>query len=258
MSALLAAGVIFFLLRDAGKADCREPTVKIPEEMRQIEFTRISYDEEAYPYYAYIKGAIPFLISAPHGACHFRTAEGAWKREEAYTSSLAIVLGRLTGAHVLFVKNKTGEDPNNDAGTNYKEALEKAVKENRIKFVLDLHGSDARRPFKIDVGIMHISRSLCSCPTYRDIMEKIFAGFEPRIFNQRFSAGGEGTITCFARNSLGIEAAQIEINANYRIVESKSTGFKADPRNILDLAERLRSLIMAINEKITEDGAKSG
>jgi hypothetical protein len=60
MSALLAAGVIFFLLRDAGKADCREPTVKIPEEMRQIEFTRISYDEEAYPYYAYIKGAIPY------------------------------------------------------------------------------------------------------------------------------------------------------------------------------------------------------
>ncbi len=84
-------------------------------------------------------------------------------------------------------------------------------------------------------------------------MEKIFAGFQPRIFNQRFSAGADGTITCFARNSLGIEAAQIEINANYRIVESKSTGFKADPRNILDLVERLRRVITAIDEKITED-----
>ena len=85
-------------------------------------------------------------------------------------------------------------------------------------------------------------------------MEKILADFQPRIFNQRFSAGQQtAPITCFARNSLGIEAAQIEINANYRIVESKSTGFKADPRNILDLVERLRRVITAIDEKITED-----
>jgi hypothetical protein len=256
MQAVLAAGVIFSLLLDAGGADCREPTMKILEQMRQIEFARISYDQEAYPYYGYIKGSIPLLISAPHGAKHFRTAEGVWKEEDAYTSSLAIVLGRLTGAHVLFVKNKTGEDPNNDAGTKYKEALEKAVEENRIKFVLDLHGSAARRPFKIDVGIMHASRTRCSCPSYRDIMEKVFAGFEPRIFNQRFPAATEGTITCFARKRLGIEAAQIEINANYRIVESKSTGFKADPRNVLDLVERLRSLIVAINEKMSEKGAE--
>ncbi len=164
MQAVLAAGVIFLLLFDAGKSDCREPTMKILDEMRQIEFTRISYDEEASPYYGYIKGSIPLLISAPHGAKHFRAAEGVWKEEDAYTSSLAIVLGRLTGAHVLFVKNKTGEDPNNDAGTRYKEALEKAVEENGIKFVLDLHGSSARRPFKVDVGIMHASRSLVLLP----------------------------------------------------------------------------------------------
>ena len=252
ISAILAAGILFFLPLDAGKAACREPTMKILEEMRQIEFTQINYDDEADPYYGYIKGSIPVVISAPHGAKHFRTAEGVWKEADAYTSSLAIMLGRLTGAHVLFVKNKTGEDPNNDAGTEYKEALEEAVKENHIKFVLDLHGSASRRPFKIDVGIMHTSRSLCSCPSYRDIMEKIFAGFESPVFNQRFSACGEGTITCFARNRLGIEAAQIEINPHYRIVESKSTGFKADPRNVLDLVERLRRLIMAINEKMTE------
>jgi hypothetical protein len=229
--------------------------MKIVEEMRRIEFTRIDYDEEVHPYYGYIKGSIPVLISAPHGAKHYRKAEGVWKGADAYTSSLAIVLGRLTGAHVLFVKNKTEEDPNNDAGTEYKEALEKTVEENRIKFVLDLHGSDGRRPYKADVGTMHATRALCSCPSYRDIMERVFAGFEPRVFNQRFSACGEGTITRFARNSLRIEAAQIEINANYRIVESKSTGFRADPRNVLDLVERLRAVILAVNEKIAESAS---
>ncbi len=258
MAAVLVAGIMFCLPPETGKADCREPAVKITDEMRQIEFARINYDDEADPYYGYIKGSIPVLISAPHGAKHFRTAEGVWKEADAYTSSLAIVLGRLTGAHVLFVKNKTEEDPNNDAGTTYKKALEKVVKENHIKFVLDLHGCEARRPFKIDVGIIHASRSLCSCPSYRDVMEEVFAGFEPRIFNQRFSAATEGTITCFARNSLNIEAAQIEINANYRIVEGKTTGFRADPRNVLDLVERLRRVIVAIDKKITEDRAGNG
>ncbi len=249
-TAALFAAMLCFLAFDAGKAECRVATMQILDEMRRIEFTQIDYDEEAHPYYGYIKGSIPILISAPHGAKHYRKAESAWKGADAYTSSLAIVLGRLTGAHVLFVKNKTEEDPNNDTGTEYKTALEKAVKENHIKFVLDLHGSDAWRPYKVDVGIVDDSPALCSCPSYRDAIETAFAGFEPHIFNQRFSACGKGTITCFARNSLGIEAAQVEINAKYRIVESKSRRFKAEPAKVMEMVGRLKQLILAINAKI--------
>ncbi|MGD0229323.1 MAG: hypothetical protein ABSC19_03055 [Syntrophorhabdales bacterium] len=233
------------------KAGRRELTCGILDEMRQIEFTRIDYDEEASPYYGYVKGSIPILISAPHGAKHYRAAEGKWRDEDAYTSSLAMVLGRLTGAHVLYVLAKTTEDPNNDVGTAYKEAMKKIVEENGIGFVLDLHGADGRRPFKVDFGIMHAPGPSCSCPSHCDAIGRIFAGPGP-LFNQHFSARGEGTITCFARKGLGIESAQLEINANYRIVEGKSTGFKADPRNILDLVGRLRGLIQAINGEIAQ------
>ena len=234
------------------------PEIDILRDMRAIEFGQIDHDTPADPYFAYIRGTTPILVSAPHGAKHYRTKEARWKAEDAYTASLAVELGKLTGAHVLYVKNKAGEDPNNDEGTHYKEFLKKVVKENDIRFVLDLHGSDSHRPYKIDVGIMNNVVALCSCPTYRDLIEHTFSGFEPRVFNQNFSARGKGTVTYFAKNVLGIEAAQIEINANYRIVESKSTGFKADPRNILDLVTRLRSLIAAINEKIAKDLAGSG
>lgn len=233
----------------AGQAAPARPGPGLLEEMRRIEFESVSYDEEATPYYGYIKGSIPILISAPHGAKHYRAAKGAWKAEDAYTSSLAIVLGRLTGAYVLYVKNKTREDPNSDAVTAYKDFVKEIVRENRIRFVLDLHGSAGRRP-KVDIGIMEASPSACSCPTFRDVLQGAFADLEPRVFNQRFSAQGAGTITCFARKSLGIEAAQVEINANYRIVESKSRDFRADPRNVLDMIERLRKAIVAINERI--------
>ncbi len=242
---IFMSAVPFLLTARAGQARTRlDPA--IVDQMRRIEFTQINYNEEADPYYGYIKGSIPVLISAPHGAKHYRAAEGRWRSQDAYTSSLAIMLGRLTGAHVLYVKNKTREDPNNDTGTEYKEALRKIVKENHIRFVLDLHGSSADRP-RVDIGIMDDSPSMCSCPTFRGALEKVFAGFVPKVFNQHFAARGGGTITCFARNDLGIEAAQVEINADYRIVESKARDFRADPKKVLALVERLRDAVEAID-----------
>ncbi len=126
-TAVLSAAFVFFLAARIGRAGERV-SPGVVDEMRRIEFAQINYDDEATPYYGYIKGSIPVLISAPHGAKHYRAAEGAWRKEDAYTASLAIVLGRLTGAHVLYVKNKTTEDPNNDTGTQYKEFLKKIDK----------------------------------------------------------------------------------------------------------------------------------
>ncbi|GEM_PF-465900 len=246
---IVVAAMVSGLITRAGQAESFGTGASLLEEMRRIELESISYDQEATPYYGYIKGSIPILISAPHGAKHFRAAEGAWRAEDAYTASLAIVLGRLTGAHVLYVKNKTREDPNSDTGTAYKDFLKDVVRENHIQFILDLHGSAGRKP-KVDIGIMETSPSLCSCPQFRDILEGAFADLEPIVFNQRFPARAAGTITCFARKSLGIEAAQVEISRNYRIVESKSTGFKADPKNVVDMIERLKKVILAISERI--------
>ena len=248
VTVVLMAAFVFFLAVRTGRAGVQVGP-GVVDEMRRIEFAQINYDDEATPYYGYIKGAIPVLISAPHGAKHYRAAEGAWRKEDAYTASLAIVLGRLTGAHVLYVKNKTTEDPNNDTGTQYKEFLKKIIKENHIRFVFDLHGAAPGRS-KVDIGVMDDSPSLCSCPTFRGCLEDAFAGFEPELFNRRFSAKGAGTVTFFCRNDLGIEAAQVEINANYRIVEGKTSGFRADPENIRELVERLRDAIEAVNGRM--------
>ena len=249
----LAWVILFLPPMQVAMGSRAEPDMDTLRHMREIEFALIEYDREAHPYYGYMRGSIPILISAPHGARHFRMSEGRWKKEDAYTSSLALELGRLTGAHVLYLKNKAREDPNNDRGTAYKEFLKKVVEENNIRFVLDLHGADGRRPFKVDVGIMDDAVALCSCPTFRPLVEKTFAGFEPELFNKDFPAHREGTITSFARNSLGIEAAQVEINARYRIVESKTTGFKANPQRILAMVRRLEKLILEIDRAIAEE-----
>ena len=221
------------------------------EEIKKIEFSMIKCDEQSADYYRYIGGQIPILISAPHGAKHYRTHEGGgyWKKEDAYTSSLAIKLGQLTGAHVIYAKYKAVEDPNSDVRSAYKDFLRNVVEEHGIKFVIDLHGACGSQPFKVDVGTVSDTPEESSCPTFKPIIQRAFQGFEEHVFNKHFAAGGCGTITSFARNDLGIEAAQFEINARYRIVESRSNpSFKASEQDVLDMVGRLEQMILDINE----------
>lgn len=242
--------VLLIILPFPGQVSGDEQMSSILREIKQIEYNQINYDEPSKNYFGYIKGHIPILISAPHGAKHFRTADARWKNEDAYTASLAIKLGELTGAHVMFVKNRASEDPNNDVHTWYKDCLKKVVKENHIKFVLDLHGAAKSQPFKVDVGTMSNDPQKSSCPTFKRTIAQAFRGYEPEVFNQRFTARGPGTVTCYARKTLGVESAQVEINAKCRIVESKTSGFRADGPEVLDLLGRLEELILAINRQL--------
>ncbi len=242
------------LLLSSRAASCKDMD-NLLEDIKKIEFSMIKCDEQSADYYRYIGGQIPILISAPHGAKHYRTREkgGYWKKEDAYTSSLAIKLGQLTGAHVVYAKYKAEEDANSDVRSAYKDFLGNMVRKHDIRFVIDLHGACGSQPFKVDVGTVSDTPEESSCPTFRPIIQRAFQGFEEHVFNKHFAAGGCGTITSFARNDLGIEAAQFEINARYRIVESRSRpSFKANEQDVLDMVGRLEQMILDINRSIPQ------
>jgi len=233
---------------------------RLLEEIKEIENTRIHYDKEDKEYFEFRKGKIPILISAPHGARHWR--DNNWKEEDEYTSSIAIKLAEQTGAYVIFVKNATREDPNYIEENRYKEAVSEVIKKYEIKFLLDLHGANKRRNFKVSVGIIDNDIEKCSCPTFKEIIQRAFSVFQDEIYNlDGLTASHPGTITCFARNRLGIEAAQIEINAKFRIVDRKPESAKAkkgeEPnymakeKNVLEFIKVMERVITEINRKIT-------
>lgn len=230
----------------------------ILDDIRQIEKNDVKRNKTAETYYGYVRGQIPILISAPHGARHYRACESRWKAEDAYTSSLAIVLGRLTGAHVIYLKNKAAEDPNSDIHSRYKDFLADIVRENHIQFLIDLHGAHRDQPFKIDVGTLDDSTEKSSCPTFKPFIAEAFRDYDDGLFNKQFLAKSPGTITFFARNDLGIEAAQFEINALCRVLGSRSNpSLGANEQNVLDLVERLQKMIAAINENISNTPVKN-
>jgi len=250
---------LFFLLSPimSQKGYSGEP-MGIIDDIRQIEKNDIKRNEPRETYYGYVRGQIPILISAPHGARHYRACESRWKAEDAYTSSLAIVLGRLTGAHVIYLKNKAAEDPNSDIHSRYKDFLANIVRENGIRFLIDLHGAHRDQPFKIDVGTLDNSTEKSSCPTFKPFIAEAFRDYDDGLFNKQFLAKSPGTITSFARNDLGIEAAQFEINALCRTLKSRADHSPgANERDVLDLVERLQKMIAAVNEKISEVPSKN-
>ena len=227
--------------------------------IKEIESMKIQYDIESTDYLAFKEGKIPILISAPHGARHWRNNN--WKEEDEYTASIAIMLAELTNAHVIYVKNATREDPNYIEESRYKDKINEVVNKYGIKFILDLHGADKKNPFKVGVGIINRNTNKCSCPTFKETMRGAFTGFQEEVFNPPgFTAAHSGTITYFARNKLGIEAAQIEINAKFRIVARKSESAKAkkgeEPdymakeKDVLELIRVIERLIIEINDKI--------
>ena len=84
--------------------------------------------------------------------------------------------------------------------------------------------------------------------------------FQYPLFNlDAFTAGSPETVTSFARHACGIEAAQFEINARYRIVERKPDStramhgdephFKAEEANVLALVECLKEMVLKIKEE---------
>ena len=231
---------------------------KILAELESIEYGEIQYDVASTDCYGYIQGQIPILLSAPHGAKHLRG--NRWKGEDEYTSALAVVVGRLTGAHVLYTKYKTAEDPNYDGKSRYKSLLKNIVREHGIRFLIDLHGADWRRPFKLDVGIHTAKKDGSSCPTYLEIIWSVFKDFQSPLFNLCFPARGQGTITSYCRRELGIEAAQFEMNGKYRVLHRKPDSsrahslkeahYRAEAKDVLEMISRMVLLIQRIYQKM--------
>jgi hypothetical protein len=232
----------------------------ILQDIRNIEFSWIDYNKESEDYFEIIEGRIPVLLSAPHGATHYR--KGRFKEEDEYTASLAIKLGEITGAHVIFVKNRTREDPNYDLRARYKDDIRKVAAEKGIRFVADLHGANHTRNYKVNVGIIDEDIIKCSCPTLKPVIEDAFKGFQQPLFNlDCYTASSGGTVTYFARNTCQIEAAQFEINGKYRIIERKpdsswsqkgiARNFRAKEKDVLEMIRRLERMILKIVNRIS-------
>ena len=134
------------------------------------------------------------------------------------------------------MKNKKSE---------YKQALAKYIKENGIKFLIDLHGCRSFRDFSIELGtwwdwnpnLLWNERLLkFMVESLNDSMRSYIQHTKKLITqNTIFSASRETTVSNFISNECKIPTIQIEINKELRDMDN--------PKNISLLISALENMI---------------
>ena len=217
-----------------------------------VRYQQAPADDEAE--FRYVRGQIPILLSAPHGAVH--TRKGKSKEEDEYTAGMVCLVAELTHAHVLYARRKSRTDPNWYADAPYKKRLKQIVEQADIRFVLDIHGAAASRNFGIALGTMGGK----SCPDHRDVIvhaleqhgfERGGAGLNRLDVDHTFSGRGrrgQETVTGYVASKLGVPAAQFELNAHLRVVKRRGDAtpqgaFRGEPERIEKTVQALVALI---------------
>lgn len=227
-------------------------------QISQFEATQVRYRDDplpGQPAFRYQPGVRPVLISAPHGACHWRGND--WKFQDGFTAALAHVLARYTGAHALYTVRRIRPDPNYEDDCDYKRTLAGLLQDHAIRLVLDLHGARFDRDFAVALGTIDGR----SCPAYeaalmRAFMEQGFAPDKPNVLdrlalNLRQYRGGalQRTVTRFAWEQCRVNAVQIELNAHLRVIPGKnvtSLTFTPDPQRQRRAIEALINIVQAV------------
>lgn len=177
------------------------------------------------------KGRIPIIVSAPHAVNHYRETEV--KFADQFTGGIAYFLYKRCGCHLIYSASYNEVDPNFDdiQECTYKKELEKYIKDNDIKFLIDLHGSKAEREFAVEMGtIDDRDSSLQGYSFLMQLIEMIFEDelseylkFDDKVIqkNKVFAASNPNTVTHYISQEVGIPAIQIEINRLYRDINNE-------------------------------------
>lgn len=209
-------------------------------------------------------GHLPILISAPHATAHQRHQR--LKKEEGFTGALAHLLAEMSGAHALYTRFRSLDDPNWDKNSPYKTQLNAIVGRHGIRFVVDLHGMSDKHGIGVALGSMNGR----SCPNHEPLIlqtvrqhltetrEETAESFPELHWNHfvhnhsRFTGGVVShTITRFASQRLGISALQIELCTAVRVVRKRpSTDPAPTDEPILHTVAMLQHLVCTLAENL--------
>ena len=177
------------------------------------------------------------ILSAPHGVSQVRN--GKEKYQEPGTVSTTLHLQKICGCHAIFKTKNNNDDANYDEKSQYKEDLKKYIKENNIKYVLDIHSLSKDRKCDINLGTWHGKNVECDINLYREFVKDLCdAGFNVYL-DVPFGAGPR-TVSGSMKDAFDkIWTIQIEIN-------SKIAWYKSGFEKYKKLLDTLATFIVKI------------
>lgn len=175
------------------------------DEINELENLEFNYN------YIIKKGTTPILFTAPHTMKQIKD-DGSIKLSEPYTKAIALYLNKHLDVNCMIKIKDTGLDANRDNRDEFKIELLRFIKENNIKLVIDLHGSNKSRDFDIEFGTLNNLSAGFS--TIKELEEAFTEnGISNIKYNNPFKGGA---ITEYIYGLKDVDVIQVEINGKYR------------------------------------------
>lgn len=192
-----------------------------------------------------LKGQNKVMLSAPHNVEQIRKLEK--KPLDLSTGHLLLNVANHTKCHAIIKTNcvgqigKTNDDANYDDNHPYKIELSNYIKNNKIKFLLDIHSMAENRPEQINFGIFGGQNIQNNFEVLKNI-EKIFNnhGFAVSI-DTPFNAG-EKTISNYIAKFNNIFCLQIEIQSKLIYRKNHLNQFDKMSKTFFEVVEYLNSI----------------
>ncbi len=160
-----------------------------------------------------IERETPIILSAPHSTRPLREGKRRFS-DGGGTAALALALGEISNATVIYTTYEGPSDPNYYDDNAYKKELARLVAEKQPLLVLDFHGSHPYRSYDLDIGTMNGASLLGNEELLFNLIDHLKAEGIFSISYNRFGAAKHETITKFLSQK-GIPTLQLEINATY-------------------------------------------
>ena len=190
----------------------------------------IDIQSQNFSTFKILKNKFKIMISAPHSVKHIRDREIL--PQDLLTWWLALYLWKRLNIPVIYSTSYKVWDPNFDDNKKceYKQTLAKYIKENDIKFLIDLHGCWSFRDFSIELGTWwEWNPNLVWRLDILNVVEKslndnlksyIQHTGKSITKNTIFSANRETTVSAFISKKCKIPVIQMEINKDLRNIDN--------------------------------------
>ncbi len=183
------------------------------------------------------------LISAPHGVSQVRL--GKFKFSEVGSLATAMFLHQNSESYFIAKTKNNNDDANFDECSHYKTSIEKLIKENKIKYIIDIHGLSAKRDCDINLGTYLGNNIKTDEETFNKLhCSLVKNGFITNI-DQPFMAGSKTISSTMVNKYPNLWALQIEINCS---ITNKKENFKKYKKLLLILKEWINSIPNDLNK----------
>lgn len=180
------------------------------EKALQAVYERLPVERETW--FVHLPGNAKVLVVAPHATKPMR--EGELRFPDGGTGSLAVMLNRVANAPVLYTTLASPSDPNYYDDNDFKRELDRLVKTLKPALVIDLHTSDAYRPYDVDFGTMK-GASLNGRTDYLTKLAEALRHEGVVNFSQDYFAAEKNATDTKWVATRGVPAIQLEISSTW-------------------------------------------